>query len=485
MKIFSCYTRTHQRFLDQHFKPSIPKGMRLVMKRFPQVTATGSFAEEGAAKTFAKKVELVIEACRTEREPFVYSDCDVRFYGPVEKDLLAQLGDHDIAFQDDGEGGACAGFFIVKPSPHMHQFFRDVLARARGVRSDQDAMNEILEHSGIRWTMLSRRYYTVGQEGHHWTPGMEVHPPRDILVHHANWTVGVENKLALLRLVRKAPKARKGEAPTTLAPHMIERHPLGATGAAIQLLEQERQKQKAAHGGLPLALVLQFWKGDKKEALGLARLLADIEPAWRDDVVLVFSRQSNCPMDRDVMETQQYCGEKFPVSEFEAPVPENIKYPYAAYLQWSSTVEWLSKAYHSGQLPCGDVFMFESDGAPMSSNWINRIKQAHELTLSREKWVTGPYVSSNPPHVNGSFVMNLAFWENNPSLHRCPPDKTWDIFHARVLSAAASPSTVIASYYGMQNMSASVWWSFSTITAWLTSVKDGLHQYWARKNLVR
>ena len=485
MKIFSCYTKTHQRFLDLHFKPSIPKGMKLVLKRLPQVTATGNYAEEGAAKTFAAKVELVIEACRTEREPFVYSDCDVRFYGPVEQDLLAQLGANDIAFQDDGEGGACAGFFIVKPSPTMHQFFRDVLVRARGVRSDQDAMNEILDHSGIKWTMLSRRYYSVGQEGHHWKPGMPVHPPRDILAHHANWTVGVENKLALLRLVQKAPKAKKGEAPTTLAPHMIERHPLGATGAAIQLLEQERQKRKTVHGGPPLALVLQFWRGDKKEALELARLLADIEPERRDDVALVFSRQSNCPLDRDVVETQLHCGEKFPVSDFEAPVPDEVKYPHASYLQWSSTVAWLSEAYHAGKVPYGSAFMFESDGAPLSANWIDRIKQAHELTLARDKRVTGPLISSNPPHVNGTFALHLSLWEDRQSLHKCAPGTPWDIFHARTLASEASPTTVIASYYGMQNMSASVWWSLSTITAWLTSCKDGLHQYWARKNLVR
>jgi hypothetical protein len=462
--------------------------MRLICKRLPQRTAHGGLYERGGFRTCAEKVELVIDAVRTESEPFIYSDCDVRFYDPVADDLLKQLGDDDIAFQNDADGGACAGFFIVRPSPHMHQFFRDVLSRTHnGKRSDQEAMNEILNQSGIRWRMLSKRYWTVGHQGHHWQPGEPVNPPANILVHHGNWTIGVENKLALLKAVRKAmARTKPSRSRKRLAPHMIERHPMGATAAVTALLAQERAKATAVHDPLPLAIVIQFWKGDKREALALARLLADIEPAPREDVGLVLARQSNCQLTADIIQASVYCAQKFPrIAHHCVKVPESVRYPEAAFLLWSETTAWLAEEYYSGRSPFGDFFTVEADGGPLSTCWIDRLKKAHRETRLQGKRVTGPRISTDPPHVNGTMIIGADCRLERTSLNRCPPAIPWDIFHAHTLCGEVAPSTAIASYYGMQGGSDSVWWSMSTITAWVTSVKDSMHQRWARRNLVK
>jgi hypothetical protein len=57
---------------------------------------------------------------------------------------------------------------------------------------------------------LDNRFFTVGvQLGKRWHPGMEISVPENIIMHHANWTVGVENKMALLKHVREIVETRR------------------------------------------------------------------------------------------------------------------------------------------------------------------------------------------------------------------------------------------------------------------------------------
>jgi hypothetical protein len=74
---------------------------------------------------------------------------------------------------------------------------------------DQTTLNRNLDF--LDWTMLSPRFFTVGMVtgGKRWE-GEDVAIPRDILVHHANWTVGIDNKIRLLELVKR--QCAKGNA---------------------------------------------------------------------------------------------------------------------------------------------------------------------------------------------------------------------------------------------------------------------------------
>jgi hypothetical protein len=62
---------------------------------------------------------------------------------------------------------------------------------------------------GARWRYLPRSFYTPGMSRRAvWRPGDPVHPPRDIEMHHANWTLGIAHKIAQLEAVRRAVRAR-------------------------------------------------------------------------------------------------------------------------------------------------------------------------------------------------------------------------------------------------------------------------------------
>ena len=110
MKIYACYSPSHERLVAQHFTHSLPKAgitdRDLELKEFPQDCPTGEFDSAGFQATCLKKVEFILEALAKETEPFIFSDVDVRFYGPVVGDLLNCLGNADMAFQWDGADGA-------------------------------------------------------------------------------------------------------------------------------------------------------------------------------------------------------------------------------------------------------------------------------------------------------------------------------------------------------------------------------------------
>ena len=518
MNLACCYTPSHERLIDQHFKPSV-ESTRLIVnaKTLPQQSETGAFQSDGFQATCLAKVGYILEvlAANLDGSPFIFSDVDVRFYGDPTADLMRLLGDSDILFQDDGPAGACTGFMVMRPNPRVLEYWRKVSEWMRDTNQlDQDAANRLLEtHFAPAWGLLPERYWTVGRKGVVWNPGDPITPPADLIVHHANWTVGIENKLRLLEAVRLAveggnasrvtsavevamraaggtvgerihqavknidarrpvvaPAASKQPAKAMPA---AERYPFGATHARRILDEQ--MEQDAAAKAIPdcLAIVLQFWSGDKDRAMALARLIADIEPEWRDDVYIVFARQSATPMDDDIRKTMAYVGHKMGYVPMEVAVDEKKTYPGIAFDPWASAMQKVSDAYYSGRLPCENAFFCEPDGVPMREHWIDDLKEAHRETLALGKRVTGPRMYfGNHLHVNGTMVTHASFWPDHPSLHKCHPTQAYDVFHGRVLINECGPSPIIRNEYGCTDISAAVFLSMSKEAAWLTSIKD-------------
>ncbi len=500
---------------DRHFKPSLPPGMVPVARELSQESASGIFQSEGFQTTCVHKIDYLLKALEANLNgnPLSFSDVDLRFYGDPTKDLHRRFTDAEMLFQDDGPGGACTGFVAMCPTPRVLAFWRNVAKLMRETdQMDQDAANRLLlTHVAPPWGLLPACYWTVGQTGHEWKPGDPVNPPSDLLVHHANWTRGVSNKLALLAAVLEKtggnPEAPKIDVPgvvdarekvnqaikninahrpvraslavsdappvRTFAPPAVERYPFGATHARRLLDEQNRQCQQAEHEPDPIAIVLSFWHGDQDRAMALARLMADIEPRRREDVFLVFARQRTTPMDPDIWRTMLYCGRKFSFVPFEATVDERKPYPGIAFDPWASAMAWTSDAYYDGTLPCENTLFLEADACPLSADWIDRIKAAHAETLLLGKRVTGPRMRfGGHDHINGTMVVHASLWPDRPSLHRCPDRLAWDVFHGHVLIQEASASQIIRNEYGGTDLTAAMFLSMAKESALLVSMKD-------------
>ena len=265
------------------------------------------------------------------------------------------------------------------------------------------------------------------------------------------------------------------------------------------MLRAQRESLTSAHETMPLALVLQYCPKDAVAALDLAKLLADIEDTRRTDVLFVFAEQAGTKEALGVEEykklhlAKDHVAEKFPAFELRVEVDPRKKYPAVCYDQWAGSAAQLCDLYHDGEIHTHSAFFFEADGAPTRKTWIDDLKRAHAETLAASKLVTGPRMAYPPPagdrlHVNGTMIMHLRMWLDYPSLHRCPPNQQrgegWDIFHGHAFISELDPAQIIGNLYGFPDMSEGAWQNLSYIFAWLTSIKDSMHQKWARKNLV-
>ena len=124
--------------------------------------------------------------------------------------------------------GRCGGFFVLKSSERTKNFFSKVLSRlgthteedVSWGTSEQSTINNLLsENKDMHWGYLPPRYYTHGLYTHGiknfseenqsglWWENKDIeeksgtYVPDPILVHHANWCHGIENKAHLLNWV--------------------------------------------------------------------------------------------------------------------------------------------------------------------------------------------------------------------------------------------------------------------------------------------
>jgi|688.fasta_scaffold626477_2 hypothetical protein len=208
MKVYTFFTDSHKVFLN-NFIETFPfeEGLDLEIKYFPQECRSGKYREDGWKKTMWKKVEYIIESLNEteDNEMFVHADIDIQFFGNIKNDLIQLIdsSNKDILFQDDG-GVVCMGFFICRKNEKTLSFFKKVLEFLNSFEDDQVATNYFLKENTVSYGILPQRYYTVGiKHGLWFGDETKFEIPNDILMHHANYTKGVDNKLKLLKHIKE------------------------------------------------------------------------------------------------------------------------------------------------------------------------------------------------------------------------------------------------------------------------------------------
>lgn len=200
MKLYTYFSDSHRIFLN-NFVSTFPfeSDFDLEIKYMPQI-CSGLYLTDNWANFIKEKVKYVLEIIYRNDgdEYFVFSDIDVQFFGNIKADLMYQLGLYDIVFQNDFDF-CCAGFFICRKNLQTFQLFSNILANI--VDREESVLNYELSKGLINYGQLNNKYWTYGCYKQYWV-GQEFGIPEDILVHHANWTTGLENKILLLKTVR-------------------------------------------------------------------------------------------------------------------------------------------------------------------------------------------------------------------------------------------------------------------------------------------
>jgi lipopolysaccharide biosynthesis glycosyltransferase len=203
MKLYTIFSPSHKIMYDDFFLKTLPNEFELVSKEIPQECSTGEFYKEGWSKTCYRKVEFFIQACEENiGKNFIYSDVDIQFFGKIKDALLNELGDYDIACQNDTGPYYCSGFFICNANQRTLNMFN--MMKKNYNKEDQTSLNEQIHL--VKSKFLSRRFFTVAHSTNSVWNGQDFYVPNDILIHHANWTGGIDNKIRLLDLVGKKLK---------------------------------------------------------------------------------------------------------------------------------------------------------------------------------------------------------------------------------------------------------------------------------------
>ena len=219
MKLLTFYSDTHKELYEKFFVSSYNKHLKesfeLIDRHVIQISEKGTYGSKGFEETMFEKITLVVDNIDIDSdEPLVFADCDIQFFGDFKEDIINDLGDKDISFQANDDHNICAGFFICKQNKRTLNFFKEVKKRMlqnmengqlrRGV-SDQSIMNQMFREGKYNLGKLNPiKYFTVAiTNGHTQWNGGDFKVPKEVLMHHGNWTVGLENKFKIMEYVKK------------------------------------------------------------------------------------------------------------------------------------------------------------------------------------------------------------------------------------------------------------------------------------------
>lgn len=215
ISLYSLCTPSHRELKHRFFLPTLPRGGDLRMLNY-EIEGAGCIMDASWRQTIFRKIEWIIEAIEANWNGwFVFSDVDVQFFGDIEPPLIAAAARFDLAFQADTPiPTLCTGFFVCRANDATLTLWRDVLEKVRacdGFTHDQEWMQRLIPAAKkVAWSYLPTKFFGGGTFTNRiWNPGDELLVPDGVVMHHANFTCGVPNKLKQCEYVR-----RKVTAPT-------------------------------------------------------------------------------------------------------------------------------------------------------------------------------------------------------------------------------------------------------------------------------
>jgi len=214
MNIYTHYSESHKELYEDYFKPSLRRlytkaEVTIRVVKHKQTTANGVFMEQGWLEGMKYKLQVILQAIEENWDDyFIFSDTDVIFYRPFVDDMLHEIqsDNYDIVCQNDC-GSLCAGFFIAKGSDSVKNLFTLIYNNFVRLVNDQVALNHY--RGTVKYKLLdANKYYTIGNffnnvDGTHiWDGKSIIIPPVDMKIHHANYSVGVSDKIRLINLIK-------------------------------------------------------------------------------------------------------------------------------------------------------------------------------------------------------------------------------------------------------------------------------------------
>lgn len=171
-------------------------------------------------------------------------------------------------------------------------------------------------------------------------------------------------------------------------------------------------------------LCLQYWEGDRAQALDLMKLIAANEDKKRQDVDIMFCSRFDCEHDQETVLVAQ---EKFSTVHLFRSDRQASGWPWGPNELWFSTITEVWQRQAAARMPAYDTILtFEGDCCPLQRDWLDCLLAEWQRT--RPAKVMGALQSAPGPHINGN-----AFFDGDRSFTgwirdrgSCSPHSGWD-----------------------------------------------------------
>jgi len=212
MKLYAVYTPSHAILKDTFFLPSLQDDFDIIIEFHEQTCPSASFLSDGWTRTTIRKVDLIIRAIKENwGKVFIFSDVDIQFFAPIEGKIRSLMQEKDMLIQrNNPRGTLCSGFFALRANENTLHLWQDVkkYMESTGL-SDQVSLNKCIQRSnkqnkyGVVWDYLPNTFFGGGTlTGRTWRKGTPLYVPKNVVIHHANYTKGIDNKIAQLLYVK-------------------------------------------------------------------------------------------------------------------------------------------------------------------------------------------------------------------------------------------------------------------------------------------
>jgi len=203
MKLFTYYTESHKYLYDNFLEKTVNKfgEYELISGIGNQHCDDGSFMNPNFGKTTFEKIKFLLDSNEWEsNETIMFADVDVVFLGYTKEFLLEQIGDMDMIFQND-KGTCNTGIYLCRKNKKVKSLLENVLEIQNGWHNEQLTLNHVIYNHDIKYNLLDKRIWNVSFDGiDPWEGNDLINFPNDILMFHANYMVGVKNKVNALSL---------------------------------------------------------------------------------------------------------------------------------------------------------------------------------------------------------------------------------------------------------------------------------------------
>ena len=206
IKIYTFYSKSHQEIYENYFFKSfnenkLDMNFEIIPTEVIQRSQTGDFNSSGFNQTMNDKVQIIKGALESE-DIFIYADCDIQFLENFYDDISQYISeDIDIVAQQD-LGTICAGFMVIRSNERTKNLF-NLISQKNYDYNDQIYINQ--HKNMVKYRLLpADKYFTIGNAngGRVWNGETNIKLPQNILVHHANFTIGKENKIKLFEMIK-------------------------------------------------------------------------------------------------------------------------------------------------------------------------------------------------------------------------------------------------------------------------------------------